>query len=735
MQSSNQFIFNFGPVSRTVGKNNDSIAFAPLPIHEALVAFLGAQNREEFIAWLWHDTFKSLFLLKKESPNKFNWQHFPVKNEPDDANLEIKINEMSDKCGINSDYVIAHQRNEHVKRTHYRNAVDMLSEPDIVSSEFGQVQLGSKARFLQLSIVSNPSATTIVLRTVIMEVFLQLVSELMGKEIAALNLPFSRVDYIFLPDSTSSNIADVSDKYDLSIDHDVMTITHFVPDADFQETSVCIDFTGNPPQPEQPQTLALSEILTAYRDDLTLILAVPLFVSTDLNIFIDAILASMPQKIQILLEALGLSSSQKTATTDLIPFMLGEQIDIRAVDQRSHEEIQFHWEGKSKRITGKILNRLISYPKQLLSKEHLRSRCACCGSPIIEGKTRYLKTGKNFFTDVFSDSFADFEHIGYDTDLCPMCVIYANADNKHLLRGSIALLLPSTSIDRPGDHTAVKPRFDEGRFDLSAHNLVKTVMTAQEWVLFTILSRRVIDQFIPFEKENVGNIQRLRMRNAISDSAAPTKLVGYHLPYSGAYFLFNIAAVNQFYRELFMEEVTQISHPSIWQSIKLVTYPFEINLSPGFTMLLELRVNDDFKNHSRAHTLLKLFPTTVYLSREGVYPILVDNSLQEIISKEYMQNIAKISELAARKGVKRREYISAILMGKDPLTAIYQASMPPKSKKEKISKVEYQMKLIQEVFDDYISSNTLEDMWRNYHHLSEIASELVENHATAAHFI
>ena len=89
-----KFSFNFGPISRTLGENGNHLGFASLPVHEAVTSLLGARNRDEFIAWLWHDTFKMLFtLVPREKKIKGGstitlpaWSHIPGKL--DVANLD-----------------------------------------------------------------------------------------------------------------------------------------------------------------------------------------------------------------------------------------------------------------------------------------------------------------------------------------------------------------------------------------------------------------------------------------------------------------------------------------------------------------------------------------------------------------------------------------------------------------------------------------------------------------------
>ncbi|HIQ23233.1 MAG TPA: hypothetical protein EYH34_18570, partial [Planctomycetes bacterium] len=68
--------FDFGPISRTVDASTgkgEAINFASLPLHEAMTALLAGSNRDEFVAWLWHDLFKPLFWW----PQKNKWFHYP----------------------------------------------------------------------------------------------------------------------------------------------------------------------------------------------------------------------------------------------------------------------------------------------------------------------------------------------------------------------------------------------------------------------------------------------------------------------------------------------------------------------------------------------------------------------------------------------------------------------------------------------------------------------------------
>lgn len=721
------FTFDFGPVSRTLGKNKDSVAFAPLPLHEALVAFLGAQNRDEFIAWLWHDTFKSLFNFEITSRGDLVWQHYPIHGLPDPAGFDGAIRRMAYASGISSDYVFAHQRKASVKRRHFPRAVSMLPESDTINNEFEQLSLGTRAQFVQISFCCLPSASTALLRLVVMEAFLQELSEIIAREIENLHLPFSSVDYVFRREDRPLNEAAVTAQYDLSVNDKVMTITHFVPSPNFLEQTITVDLTAAPPDRERPQRLALPELLTIYSDDLTLIAGLPLFSTSSPSGIVSQIQNDLPDRVLDLLNALNISPSHKWATNDLIAYILAEQIEIRALLQN----------------TDKIVNKLIARPRELLTQKHLASRCVCCGSPIIGGVGRYLRPDKTSLEDIFSGRFTDFEHVGLEKDVCPMCMIYANYENKQMMRGSLALLAPSTSLHAPSAHTFERPRFDNaGRFDPINNRMVKSAITLQELVLLSMLSRRIIDWIVPFAERITPKVADLRMSKQKSDKTIVDTVVGKHLLYSGAYLLFDIAAINFLYRNVFLD-ATQMktTYPGLWQSVRLIAYPFEIDLSPAFTMLLELRVSDDFMNHAGSHTLLRLTPTTVYLSPEFSCNVLVDNSLQEAVNRSYAKSLHLIGNLAATPGIERHQYTAAILTGQDPITAAYEAAELPrkskgdKGKKKDKKKFDHRTAAARRVFEEQVSADSLEEMWARYQKLSVTTAEAAENHPTLIHFV
>jgi hypothetical protein len=726
MSDPQAFAFNFGPVSRTVGKNKESVAFAPLPLHEALTALLAARNREEFIAWLFHDSFKALFTWPQDpkNPTKFSWEHL----RPKDGSVE----RLARAAQIRPELVSTHHKDDS-KRA-------VLFEGDTICDEFDQLYLGRKAQFVQLSFRCQPSANTALLRLVILEAFLQQLSAIVGREIAGLGLPFQRVNYVFCKENHPLTEAELAAQYDLTIGNGEMTVTHYTPSAHFQEQTVAVDLTGTPPDVNQPQTLALSELLTIYRDDLTIIAALPLFAKTAPQDIVREIQAGMPGGVKDLLIALEIAPTHKWAIGDLVAFTLSEQVEIRLLDDSANESPVVVRKGRLPRSPGKVVSKLLARPQELMAERHLASRCAACGSPIAGADGRYLKPGKTSPEDIFSGHFTDFEQMGHEPDICPMCLIYANYKNKRLMRGSLAFLSPATSLHAPSVHTFVRPRFDyAGRFDV-AKGMVKSAVTLQELVLLNMMSRRIIDQLIPFQRAvGPGAVTDLIMAKPAQGKTTIDTVVGKHLPYSGAYLVFDIAAVNRLYRGMFLEtEDTAPAQPSVWQTVDLIAYPFEIKLSPSFSMLLELRVNDDFMNHAGSHTLLKLTPTTVCLSPEFSCHVLVDNSLQETVSKGYVDSVHLISQLANTPGIERHDFIAAVLAGDDPLTAAYEAAEAPRrEKRRRGGEREFDPKIAaaERVFAQEVAADSLEEMWTRYQKLADRMAAAAQAHATLIHFM
>lgn len=713
------FCFNFGPISRTLGEPPDYVGFASLPIHEITTALLGARNPNELIAWLWHDTFKALFTWELNRENRPSWRHLREKD----------CRRLAQALQVDADLVLNHHNRDN----------KMIGEPLIVTNEFEQLYLGEQARFVQLSFKCQPAASTLVLRLAIAEAFLQALSKVVGKAIAGLGLPFKRVNYVFDQEPGSLAEDQIAAKYDMRVQGSTLEIIHWVPSAQFGPTRVQMDLTGAPPDRNKPQVIVigLSELLTVYRDDLTIIAGLPLFIS-NADQAIEQITRQMRKAAPKILQQLGIPQGHRRATvSDLLQVIIDEQIELRLLDERSNEPRN---SAKPKKALGKAVHKLIARPYELTADASLTSRCIVCGSPIRSGKDRYFKCGKKLIEDVFSGNFADIEYVSVGDDVCPMCLIYANSAEKRVLRGSLAILTPSTSLQAPAAHRLIEqPRFDQaGRFDPS-QPMVKTAMTLQELILLTLLSRRILSGLVTFDvSQGVGPIGDVMMPKVVQEQTQNT-VVGKYLPYSGAYYLFDITAVNRFYRAVFLgQEQDGVPGHDVWQQVRLAAYPFEISLSPSFTMLLELRQNADFMAHARAHTLLKVQPSVVHLSPRLAFHVLVDNAVQEVVDKDYVDTLQFLNDLASASGANRYEFIKALLSGNDPITATYETVEPrQKGRKSESDLDSLKMSKAKQMAGrkEVMGHGSPEELWATFVEQSEKIRAMCQAHPTLTHFL
>jgi len=396
--------FNFGPISRTLG---DGIGFAPLPMHEATTALLGAQNRIEFITWLVHDTFKPLFnfcwgIDRKGNPKMF-WQHFFMPNVKSTHYLKQPIRNLAIAAGVNPEYINKHH-----------GGIKMLSESVTIANEFDQVYLGEKARFLQLTFKCQPAACTLLLRLAIVEAFLRTTSKLIARAIAGLGLGFEKVKYTFAPMPSPIALENIAALYKLEVKASTLSITHLVPSSVFEETYVQIDLTDKPQDRTKSQEIGLSELLTVYRDDLTIIVALPLFIA-DPDSTLKEINNLMRAEAHEVVNQMGIVTKHKNAIVpDLLNVVIDEQVELRPVYPP-------HVSNKGRvgnRITGKSIYKLVRRPYELQADSSLASSCLVCGSPIKGGRGRYFDSGKRVIEDIFSSHFSDFEHLSLQGSYC-----------------------------------------------------------------------------------------------------------------------------------------------------------------------------------------------------------------------------------------------------------------------------------------------------------------------------
>jgi hypothetical protein len=723
MNSETCFTFNFGPISRTLGEDSDHLGFASLPVHEAVTALLSARSRDEFIAWLWHDTFKVLFtLVLRDKRVKGGgtvkipaWSHFPGKL--DAANLDPHFDRFAQTGSVEIDPSLA-------KGHHYGS---MLAERDTITNEFGALYLGKKARFVQLSFACQPTAHTMPLRQCITEAFLRAVSRVVVNGITALNLPFSRVLYFFCSHPEELTAAQIVAKYDLQVKDETLHIVHQVPSARFQTTKLSLDLTDAPPRRGVTNTLALIELLTVYRDELTTVAAVPLFLG-DLDTVVKKVRTAMRSLLPDILVQAHIRATHKQAATDnLLGMVLEQMVEVRPIAENENEEYEVMWKGNLQKRRGKPVHRLIQRPHQLMADSARTLVCVVCGSPItqnaagcFEGKFK-LQAQKG----VFSERFTDFEHVGFEGVVCPLCLIYANYANKRLLRGAQAFLAPSTALSAPvGSAPIEKPRFDNaGRFD-SAQPLPKATITLQEMVLLTAISRRIVDALLPFGVESNGRIAgEVQMIRQTGDEITVTP-VGVHLPYAGVYLIYHTTAVRSLYRDVLVGGDS--GTPSLWQTVQLRAYPFQLELSPAFTLLLSLR--DRAQKFSGRHTLLKSRPTQVFLSPAASFNVLVDDAVQETVDKDLAKAIHLVRQMADMRGLKRREFINALLTGHDPIEAAYLAARRPSRGKGEIFRLSQAQRFWNR--EEVAAEETAEEQWRKFNQLAEQVRELAQAHPT-----
>ena len=280
------------------------------------------------------------------------------------------------------------------------------------------------------------------LRHCITEAFLQTVSQVVANGIAKFNLPFRRVLYSFQAYPNVLTPEQIAEQYQLQVVDETLHIVHWVPSGKFKTTQVSLDLTDAPPHREAPNTLALIELLTVYRDELITVTAIPLFVDGELETVAEEIRTTMGVLLPDIIEQAGIQATHKRAATDsLLDVVLEQMVEVRPVAESSNEEYKVIWKGRSQKRQGKPIHKLIQRPYQLMADSAHIHTCVVCGTPISQ-EAADCYHGSLRLQTVFSSNFTDFEHVGFEGAVCPLCLIYANSKNKDLLRGAIAFLSP-----------------------------------------------------------------------------------------------------------------------------------------------------------------------------------------------------------------------------------------------------------------------------------------------------
>ncbi len=665
--------FDLGPISRTVDASTgrgDAINFASLAVHEALTALLASSNRDEFVAWLWHDLFKPLFWW----PQRNRWFHCPNNRRNDPLNVETR---WSNVTGVPPGLVETH---------HYRNDKQLqFSEGETISNEFDQVVLGKEARFVQLSFLAESATHTALLRAVIanafMEVMTKVVAACIETELTTKSPTFKRIRYVFdfkqvalSNPPTNSEITSLANQYTLNVASDELIIKHVVPaaqsDLNGRHAEVVIDLTADQPTEERfsQGIISLVELLAVYQDSRTILMGIPQFLQGNVEQLRQEIQSAAKQRLHTLdIRTLASRDELKKQSTtrdrvnravlpprqyrqdadvDLLAHVFAEQIEIRLIDRGMLTQNVKDCTGRSFKI--RPLPDIIARPIELLNKKH--RLCRFCNvkfdSALPQGEA------------VVGDYFTDVEHISFGGDICPMCRVYmlnshksrtATEKNQGITgdrkgyRGAFALATPSSHFTYAEDQYALveRPPLDVGgRF---SNPLQRATVTLQEYELFNMLSRRVIAQM--WTQLNAAN------------KAQPLPL-----PYLGAISLTQNEARRV--RDLF--ECLEV----IFHEIRLAAYPFELAVQPAVELAFEMAVND-LKQHHTKHTYLKTSTTIVAVAPNSKFTLLVDNKLQLEVNREFFEDRKRVNKLleSIKGEEQRRNWLLAVLQGADPVTA------------------------------------------------------------------
>lgn len=666
-------VFDFGPISRTVDASTgkgDAINFASLPIHEATVALLAGANRDEFVAWLWHDLFKPLFWW----PQRDKWFHVPNITKGDPLNFEAH---WSQETGIPSGLVATHHQSQR-KFT--------LGEPQTINNEFDQVAIGKDARFVQLSFLAEPATHAALLRAVIADAFMKVVTKMVAesieKELATKSPTFKRVRYVLdfnrvalssLP--TSSQIASLANQYALNVTSDELVIKHLVPlakpDLNGCCTEIVIDLTAEPPTAERFEEgfISLVELLTIYQDSRTILMGIPQFLQIDVGQVKQQIQSAAAQQLHSLdIRTLASEDELKRQSTtqsrvnwatlplkkqgqdvDLLAHVFEEQVEIRLINQG--DLVHKVRDKKGKEFEVRLLSDIVARPIETSGRPR---RCRFCNTAFDSALPEGKATVGDYFTDV--------EHVGFGGDICPMCRIYFLNSHKSRTaaekeqgitgdrkgyRGAFAILMPSshfTYLDNQCELIEQPPLDIGGRF---AAPLQRATVTLQEYSLFNMISRRIIAQiWTQLDTNNKGK--------------------PLPLPYLGA-ILFTQDKAERV-RALFDCLET------LFEPVELRAYPFWIAVQPSLELVFEMAVND-LKQHHTKHTYLKTSPTIVSVDPHSKFTLLVDNGLQLEVSRQFFEDRRRVDELlnGIRDHGRKRNWLLAVLQGADPITATAEA--------------------------------------------------------------
>lgn len=712
--------FNFGPIARTnAGGIDDTINLASLPLHVMLNALVASASAEEFIAWLWHDLYKPVFYwvsgTDRQGSAKLDWNHIPGIGSFDKGEHIFAI-----QTAIREGLVSTHHFRWRDASGNWLPRLSMHDERDFISDQGDQVNLGATTNYIQLSIVSEPALPTVLVRSVIANAFVEVVTKSVANALrqAFINdgrTPIEQVGFEFntiFPSGLSPNPDDneiwnkLGQKFDVQLGSTFL-MRHFTPvtTQEHQQafaTTFTADLTGNPLLPEQMinNVVSLAELLTLYQDSRTIIMAVPQtqLYTLDPATIRQATLETARQQLD------NLNVLTVENGIDYLEAAFDAQIDIREIPGRQPKRSQ----------AGRPLEEAVLYPSQLLSRARKSPDCRICrlsGTPFVT----HLNPVASRLDKLFSSSFVDTEFIGMGGDIAPLTYLYVlnspNAEGagakgvpkRTSLRGSFALFAPASQVavtDQAGTAVELPPLDKGGRFKQSLNRIT---VTTQEFTLFQQMSRRIIAQ--------------------LWQSIMP----GEHLPlpYLGAILLTHDSRQN--IRDLLPQLDT------LFTDVSLKAYPFEMMTRPAIEVVLEAAVQD--AKHASKHTLLKISPRIITIGSNASIPLLTDDDVQTDVNKALFERVAELTRIT--DGLTRRKrklnqkdlWLKLVLTRSDPITAVLesaQAATNTKKLPKGLSLDSAAFNAAEEFWAEFISQNDLAQSWEQYEKLNQATATALE---------
>ena len=711
--------FNFGPIARTsAGGTHDTINLASLPLHVMLNALVGSTSVEEFIAWLWHDLYKPAYYWD-HGGRGLRWNHIPGIGVFEKAERDF-----AHRTGIREGLVCTHHFHKKNASGDWLPRLQIL-EPNILSDQGDQVNLGATVNYIQLSLAVQPALPTLLTRSVIADAFIEVVVRDVAEALKQAFIddgrkPIERVQFKF---DTKTNITfssrptkseiwhEVGKHYDVYMDDRKFIMRHITPVTNQKHeqftTTFTADLTAKPLLPNEmlDNTLSLSELLVVYQDNRTVIIAVPQsqLYSDDLFKKAQEIKEMTLDKSRHRLEQDFKVLTQKDRV-DYLKAAFDNQIEIREVPGRL---------GKRPRKNEHFrpLNDAIQHPVEMLSEIRNTSNkkvCRFTGTPFVPN----LPPAPKGLGDLFSTKFVDTEYVGvgFEDDVAPLTHLYvinspgSGSKTRKSLRGSFAFFAPASHFasDDQELRAVEQPPLDiGGRF----HNqLNRVTVTTQEFTLFQQMSRRVIMKL---------------WQQIAPDEPLP-------LPYLGA-----IALTHESKDRI----RSLLPHLDLFLSdIDLKVYPFKSKVFPAIEIALGVDIKPDRSAHQK-HTLLKMTPHITTVNSQSTIPILVDDNVQVSLTKAFFDREKLLTEVTNelkhfKKRVNQKDlWIKLVLSNSDLVTAVFESSTATinvgrLSKNSTLEDIAFND--AEDFWDRHIDKGSFSESWKRYEELRQNTANALE---------